>query len=65
MTESDWGEIDIAVDSVYIETVVGEDMLHSVNKVESVASMIWVEYEVAKGERTRNVGRIAIHGSEQ
>ena len=54
--ESDWEEIDLAVDSGATETVVNEDMLESIDTKAGPASKRGVEYEVANGVRIPNLG---------
>ena len=46
----------MAVDSGATETVVGEDMVESVEVVEGEASKKGVQYEVANGVRIPNLG---------
>ena len=58
-TEGEWEQIDFAVDSGATETVVGEDMLESVETKEGVASRRGVTYE--GGEDTQQGGKI-LHG---
>jgi hypothetical protein len=52
----DWEEIELAVDSGATETVVGEDMLLSVQTTEGEAFKRGVEYEVASGTTIPNLG---------
>ncbi len=52
----DWEEIELAVDSGAAETVVGEDMLRSVQTTEGEAFKRGVEYEVASGTTIPNLG---------
>ena len=52
----EWEEIEMAVDSGATETVVGEDMLQSVELREGAASKRGVEYEVANGVKIPNLG---------
>ena len=54
--EQEWEEIEMAVDSGATETVVGEDMLESIETKEGAAYRRGVEYEVANGERVANLG---------
>jgi hypothetical protein len=55
-SSSEWEEIELAVDSGATETVVGEDMLTSVETVEGEAFKRGVEYEVASGTTIPNLG---------
>ena len=48
--EQEWEEIELAVDSGAIETVVSEDMLTSIETTEGNAYKRGVQYEVASGE---------------
>jgi hypothetical protein len=52
----DWEEIELAVDSGATETVVGEEMLHSIKTTEGEAFKRGVEYEVANGVTIPNLG---------
>ena len=52
----DWEEIELAVDSGATETVVGEEMLHSIRTTEGEAFKRGVEYEVANGVTIPNLG---------
>ncbi len=52
----EWEEIEIAVDSGATETVVTEDMLHSIKTTEGEAFRRGVEYEVANGVTIPNLG---------
>ena len=54
--ENDWEEIEMAVDSGATETVVGEDVLTSVQTTQGEAAKRGVQYEVASGERLPNLG---------
>jgi hypothetical protein len=54
--ESEWEEIELAVDSGATETVMGEDMLECVDVKEGRASKAGVEYEVANGDKIPNLG---------
>jgi len=60
--KGEWEEIDMAVDSGATETVIGENMLSSVELNESWASKNGVEYEVANGERIPNLGEKKFQG---
>jgi hypothetical protein len=51
-----WEEIELAVDSGATETVVGEDMLHSIKTTEGESFKRGVEYEVANGVTIPNLG---------
>ena len=51
-----WEEIEFALDSGATETVLGEDMLRSVETKEGAASRRGVEYEIATGELIPNLG---------
>ena len=51
-----WEEIEFTLDSGATETVMGEDMLSSVEAKEGAASMGGVEYEIATGELIPNLG---------
>ena len=53
---SEWEEINMAVDSGATETVVNEDMLEAVETKAGPASKRGVEYEVANGVRIPNKG---------
>ena len=52
----EYEEIEMAVDSGATETVVGEDMLQSVETKEGEASRKGVQYEVASGTLIPNLG---------
>ena len=52
----EWEEVEFALDSGATETVVGEEMLESVETKEGAASRRGVEYEIATGERIPNLG---------
>ena len=57
VTDSDgWELIEFALDSGATETVLGEDMLTSVETREGMASRRGVEYEIANGELIPNLG---------
>ena len=56
MDGSGWEQIEFALDSGATETVVGEDMLCSVETKEGPASRRGVEYEIANGELIPNLG---------
>ena len=64
--EQEWEEIDMAVDSGATETVVGEDMITSVETREGSAYRRGVQYEVANGERVANLGekKFVCYGDE-
>ena len=53
--DSEWEVIEMAVDSAATETVVGEEMLKSIEMKEGTASKRGVEYEVANGIRIPNL----------
>lgn len=52
----EWEEIDMAVDSGATETVVGSDMLTSIETYQGEAAKRGVEYEVASGSTIPNLG---------
>ena len=52
----EWEEIELAVDSGATETVVGEEMLHSIKTTEGESFKRGVEYEVANGVTIPNLG---------
>ena len=54
--EEEWEEINMAIDSGATETVVGEDMLTSIDTVEGEAYRKGVQYEVASGTLIPNLG---------
>jgi len=54
--DEEWEEIEMAIDSGATETVVGEDMLTSVDTVEGEAFRRGVKYEVASGTLIPNLG---------
>ena len=54
--EGEWEEINMAIDSGATETVVGEDMLTSIDTVEGEAYRKGVQYEVASGTLIPNLG---------
>ena len=56
VAEGEWEEFELAVDSGASGTVIGEDMLQSVEVRDGPASRRGVEYEVANGVRIPNVG---------
>ena len=58
----EWEEIDMAVDSGASDTVIGEDMLTSVELKEGLASKRGVQYEVANGVRIPNLGEKHLQG---
>jgi hypothetical protein len=60
--KNEWEEIEMAVDSGATETVIGEDMLSSIEMKDSWASKHGVEYEVANGERIPNMGEKKFQG---
>ena len=60
---SEWQEIELAVDSGATETVVNEDMLPDVETKEGAASRRGVEYEVANGEKIPNLGEKKFRGT--
>ena len=51
-----WEEIELAVDSGASETVIGPDMVQSVEAIEGKAYRQNVKYEVANGSRIPNLG---------
>ena len=57
-----WEIIDMAVDSGASETVIGEEMLQSVQTKEGDASRRGVQYEVANGVRIPNLGEKRFKG---
>ena len=54
--EQEWEEIEMAVDSGATETVVGENMLTSIDTKEGSAYKRGVQYEVASGDLIPNLG---------
>ena len=54
--EGEWEEIEMTVDSGATETVIGEEMLKTVETKEGAACRRGVEYEVANGIRIPNLG---------
>ena len=58
----DWEEIELAVDSGATETVMGEDMLMSVETKPGHASKKGVRYEVANGTIIPNLGEKQFKG---
>ena len=57
ITDNDgWEEIEFAVDSGASETVVGPDMLASIETKEGAQRRRGVTYEIASGERIENLG---------
>ena len=56
MGEQEWEEIEMAVDSGATETVVGEDMLQTIETKEGAAFKKGVQYEVASGDLIPNLG---------
>ena len=64
--EEEYEEIEMAVDSGATETVVGLDMLSSVELKDSEGSRKGVKYEVADGTLIPNVGekRFVVEGEE-
>jgi hypothetical protein len=57
-----WEIVELAVDSGASETVIGEDMLSSVETKEGEASRRGVQYEVANGIRIPNLGEKKFKG---
>ena len=53
---SEWEELDMAVDSGAAETVIGDEMLASVQLQEGEACRRGVQYEVASGTLIPNLG---------
>ena len=51
-----WEEIELAVDSGATETVIGENILKSIDLTEGMAYKRGVKYEVANGIRIPNLG---------
>ena len=64
-TAEGWECIEVAVDSGATETVVGEDMLMSVELKEGWASKNGVQYEVANGDRIPNIGEKQFQGTTE
>ena len=64
-TTGEWEYVDMAVDSGATETVVGEEMLASIDTVEGNASKRGVMYEVANGVRIPNVGEKRFQGTSE
>ena len=62
VANSEWEEIELAVDSGASETVIGEDMLAGVETKEGLASRRGVQYEVANGVRIPNLGEKKFRG---
>jgi len=56
VSEEEWEEIDMAVDSGATETVIGEHMLCGIETVEGEACKKGVQYEVASGTLIPNLG---------
>ena len=56
LEDAEWEEVEFAVDSGATETVIGEDVLKSVTKIEGAAYKRGVKYEVANGVRIPNLG---------
>ena len=56
LEDSEWEELEFAVDSGATETVIGEDVLKAVRKIEGAAYKRGVKYEVANGVRIPNLG---------
>ena len=54
--DQEWEELEMAVDSGASETVLGEDMLRSVETTEGAACRRGVQYEVANGDLVPNLG---------
>ena len=54
--DQEWEELEMAVDSGASETVLGEDMLRSVETTEGSACRRGVQYEVANGDLVPNLG---------
>ena len=52
----EWEELELAVDSGATETVLGEEMLATVETKPGLACKRGVEYEVATGEKNPNLG---------
>ena len=63
MSDGEWEEIELAVDSGASETVVNDDMLKTIQTQESAASRRGVEYEVANGVRIPNLGEKRFTGT--
>ena len=57
-----WEEIELAVDSAATETVIGENILKSIDLVEGMAYKRGVKYEVANGIRIPNLGEKIFNG---
>ena len=66
MTENGWEETEMAVDSAATETVVGEEMLESVETKEGAAKKRGTQYEVADGTLIPNLGEktFAVHSED-
>ena len=60
--KGEWEMIELAVDSGATETVVGDDMLTSIETKESWGSKKGVEYEVANGDTIPNLGEKKFNG---
>ena len=57
-----WEEVDLVVDSGASETVIGPDMVQSVDAVEGPAYRQGIKYEVANGVRIPNLGEKKFFG---
>ena len=62
VTEGEWEEIEMAVDSGATETVVGEESLKGIEIREGVAFKRGVKYEMANGVRILNLGEKSFVG---
>ena len=62
VTEGEWEEIEMAVDSGATETVVGEESLKGIEIREGVAFKRGVKYEIANGVRIPNLGEKSFVG---
>ena len=60
-----WEEIEFALDSRDTQTVVGEDVLSSVEIKEGAASKRGVEYEITTGQLIPNLGEKKFHAFSQ
>ena len=63
--EGEWVEVEMAVDSGATETVIDEDTLTHVPKVEGPAFKRGVKYEVANGVRIPNLGERRFKGATE
>ena len=62
VAEPEWEEITLYVDSGATETVIGEQMLRSIKKLEGLAKQRGVRYEIANGISIPNLGEKIFKG---